>query len=81
MREEESGYSPSSLQASWNVQNTWNIIIHVFLGEGNTKNTRFYHLIDQERWGKRRGGMEGNRLTRASHNLPQVNKSYNSANK
>jgi hypothetical protein len=47
---EVSGYSPSSLQVSWDVWNTWNSLLGINRGEGNTKNTIFYHLINQKCW-------------------------------
>ena len=47
---EDSRYSPSSLQASLDIWDTWNGLLGINIGEGNTKNIRFYHFIDQECW-------------------------------
>jgi len=47
-RREGSRCSPSSLQASLYVWDTWNSLLGINRGEGNTKNIIFYHLIDWE---------------------------------
>jgi hypothetical protein len=47
-RREDSRYLPSSLQACWNVWDTWNSLLNINRGEGNIKNTIFYHLINQK---------------------------------
>jgi len=56
-RRDDSRCSPSSLQASWYVWDTWNSLLGIRRGEGKTKNTIFYHFIDleccdsgQEKW-------------------------------
>ena len=48
IRREDSRYLPSSLQASWNVWDTWSSLLNIHGGDGNIKNTIFYHLIDQK---------------------------------
>ena len=47
-RREDSRYSPSSLQASLDIWDTWNSLLGINRGEGNTKNTIFYHFINQK---------------------------------
>jgi hypothetical protein len=47
-RRDDSRCSPSSLQASWDVWDTWNSLLGIRRGEENIKNTIFYHFIDQE---------------------------------
>jgi hypothetical protein len=47
VRREDSKYSPSSLQASWDILDTWNSSLGIRRGGGNTKNTTFYHFINQ----------------------------------
>jgi len=47
-RREDSRCSPSSLQASFDIWDTWNSLLGINTGEGNTKNGIFYHLIDQK---------------------------------
>ena len=50
VRRGDSKYSPSNLQASLDVGDTWNGLLWINRGGENTKNTIFYHLIDQEYW-------------------------------
>jgi len=66
-RRDDSRYSPSILQASWNVWDTLNSLIDMSREVGNTKNTTFYHFIDQKC---------GDSGAKASYNVPEVNKSY-----
>ena len=47
-RREDSRYSPSSLQASLDIWDTWNSLLGINRDEGNTKNTIFYHFINQK---------------------------------
>ncbi len=47
-RRDDSRCSPSILQASWDVWDTWNSLIDISREVGNTKNTTFYHCIDQK---------------------------------
>jgi len=47
-RRDDSRCSPSILQASWDVWDTWNSLLDISREVGNTKNTTFYHFIDQK---------------------------------
>jgi len=47
-RRDDSRYSPSILQVSWDVWDTLNNLIDISREVGNTKNTTFYHFIDQK---------------------------------
>ena len=71
-RRENSRYSPSNLQASLDVWDTWNSLLWINRGGENTMNTILYHLIDQEfgRVGRRSGSQY--RLDKASYNVPKI---------